>query len=273
VKNGRHRLLVVDIDGTIIGTSRAISVENREAVKRAGEAGIAVAVSTGRSLRSALRVLEQLSLDSHHIFFDGAYAGRPDLSEELYSQPLAPELVRRMVEFCHEHGIDLELFSPGRYYAERETWSTEAHCKFFGVDATMRDFTGLWEQERIIKGGLVTVDAAEEALVERFRQHFGDMVHFSAARTPAYPGVTFNNVLAVGVSKGRALEALAYHLGISTAEVMAVGDGSNDIPLLKTAGLSIAMGNAPDEVKAVADHVTLDVERHGLAEAIYKYLL
>ena len=273
MKNGRYRLLVVDIDGTIIGTSRFVSAENREAVKKAGEAGIAVSISTGRSLRSALRVLEQLSLDSYHIFFDGAYAGKPDLSEELYAQPIAPELVRLMVEFCHEHGINLELFTPGCYYADRETWSTEVHCKFFGVDATICDFTGLWERERIIKGGLVTINAAEEALVERFRQHFGGLVHFSQARIPAYPDVLFNNVLAVGVSKGRALEALAAHLGISTAEVMAVGDGSNDIPLLSTAGLSIAMGNAPKEVKAVADYVTLDVERHGLAEAIYNYLL
>ena len=170
--NGGYRFLVVDIDGTIIGTSKLVSPENREALKKVSEAGIPVSISTGRSLKSALRILEQLSLDSYHIFFDGAFAGKPDLSEELYAQPLAPELVRQMIEFCHERGIDLELFTTSRYYAERESWSTEAHVKFFGVDATMRGFAGLWEEERIIKGGLVTTSAAAEALVEQFRQHF-----------------------------------------------------------------------------------------------------
>jgi hypothetical protein len=75
------------------------------------------------------------------------------------------------------------------------------------------------------------------------------------------------------VSKGRALEALASYLGIPLAEVMAIGDGINDIPLLSLAGLAVAMGNASDEVKAVADYVTLDVDHSGVAAAIEKFLL
>jgi len=68
------------------------------------------------------------------------------------------------------------------------------------------------------------------------------------------------------------LEALASHLGVSLTEVVAVGDGTNDISLLTSAGLAIAMGNAPDEVKAVADHVTLDVDHSGLAAAVNQFL-
>ena len=74
-------------------------------------------------------------------------------------------------------------------------------------------------------------------------------------------------------TKGKALEKLAYHLGFSLAEVVAVGDGSNDISLLSTAGLGIAMGNAHEEVKKVADHITLNVEEHGLAAAIKRFLV
>ena len=70
-----------------------------------------------------------------------------------------------------------------------------------------------------------------------------------------------------------ALRALASHLGISLTEIIAIGDGVNDISLLSSAGLAIAMGDAPDEVKAVADYVTLDVDHSGLAAAINKFLL
>ena len=80
-------------------------------------------------------------------------------------------------------------------------------------------------------------------------------------------------MLAPQVSKGRALEVLAEHLGISLVEVMAVGDGINDMSLLSTAGLAVAMGNSSSEVKAVADYITLDVEQSGLATAINKFLL
>jgi hydroxymethylpyrimidine pyrophosphatase-like HAD family hydrolase len=80
-------------------------------------------------------------------------------------------------------------------------------------------------------------------------------------------------VVAPDVSKGKALEALASFLGISLTEVMAIGDGINDIPLLSSVGLAVAMDNASDELKAVADHVTLDVDHHGVAAAINKFLL
>jgi len=80
-------------------------------------------------------------------------------------------------------------------------------------------------------------------------------------------------VLAPGVSKKKALEALAWHLGISMNEIMAIGDGANDISLLSSVALAIAMDNAPDEVKAVADYITLDVDHSGVAAAIDKFLL
>jgi len=182
-------------------------------------------------------------------------------------------VVREAVEFAHSRKIDLELYSATHYFVERETWSTDAHRKFFGIEPTIVDFTGLWERERIIKGGLVARSAQEMAKTQGFRLQFDRSLHFSVARSPAFPDVEFTNVVAPQVSKGKALEALASHLGISLGEVMAVGDGANDITLLSRAGLAVAMDNAPDEVKAVAQYVTLDVDQSGLAAAIEKFLL
>ena len=111
------------------------------------------------------------------------------------------------------------------------------------------------------------------AKAKSFRNRFDRSLRFSVARSPAYPGVEFINVLAPEVSKGKALTALASHLGVSLSEVMAIGDGTNDISLLSIAGLAVAMGNAPDEVKAVAHRVTEDVGRSGVAAAVKKFLL
>ena len=271
--NQHYKLLVLDIDGTLLNGQGKISAEDREALAKAQDSGIRVSLSTGRSLKACLSIIHQLSLDSYHIFFDGALVSNPDLTEEVYVQPVSKATVRQMVEYARSHDIDLELFSATHYFAERETWSTEAHRQFFGFASTIVDFTGLWERERIIKGGLVTTNPQEEAKAESFRLQFGDSLHFSEARTPAYPGVAFINILAPEVSKGKALEALALHVEVPLDEVVAVGDGTNDISLLSSAGLAIAMGNAPDEVKKVADHVTLDVDHSGLAAAINKFLL
>jgi len=243
-----------------------------EALTEARDLGMQVSLSTGRALKASLNIIDQLSLDSYHISFDGALVSSPKLGEEVYARPISKAIVQQMVEFAHSHGIDLELYSATHYFAGRETWSTEAHRQFFGIEPAIVDFTGIWERERIIKGLVATIPQ-ENTKTKSFRRQFADSLHFSEARTPAYPDVVFINILAQEVSKGKALEALASHLEVSLAEVMAVGDGTNDISLLSTAGLAIAMGNAPGEVKAVADYITLDVNHSGLAAAIKKFLL
>jgi len=267
----KYKLLVVDIDGTLLGRERSISAENIKALAEARRSGIGVALSTGRAVQACLSILDQLALDGYHIFFDGALVS--DLGQEVYAEPLDRGVVREAIEFARSRNMDLELYSASQYFVERETWSTDAHRKFFGVEPTIVDFTGLWEEERIIKGGLASVNPQQVAEARDFHAYFKNRLHFSLARSPAFPDVEFTNVVAPDVSKGRALEALASHLGMSLAEVMAVGDGTNDISLLSLAGLAVAMENAPDEVKAVAHHITDDVEDNGLAAAINRFLL
>jgi Cof subfamily protein (haloacid dehalogenase superfamily) len=263
---------VIDIDGTLLNKDGNISSEDREALTRAHDSGVGVSLSTRRVTKASLSIIDQLSLDGYHIFFDGALVSSPGENREVYVQPIDKAAVRQMVEFAHSHSLDLELFSTTHYFAERETWSIDAHRQFFGIQPTITDFSGLWEQERIIKGGLVVTTPQEATRANDFCLRFTNL-HCSVASTPAYPGVDFINLLAPGVSKGKALEALASHLGVALSEIMAVGDGPNDISLLTSAGLAVAMGNAPDEVKAAADHVTLDVDHSGLAAAVNKFLL
>jgi len=269
----KYKLLVVDIDGTLVGVDRTVPAENREALAKVRQSGIQVCLSTGRAAQGCRSIIDQLSLDGYHIFCDGALVSNPNQGKEVYAQPIGKEVVKQAVEFAHSHNIDLELYSATHYFAEHETWSTDAHRQFFGIEPTIVDFTNLWERERIIKGGLVATTPREVAKVEDFCHQFDGRLRFSWVRTPAYPDVDFINVLAPEVSKGKALEALASHLGVSLSEVMAIGDGINDIPLLSLAGLAVAMDNAPDEVKAVARYITLDVDHSGLATAIERFLL
>lgn len=271
--NHRYKLLVVDIDGTLVNRSGNVSTEDREALTKARDLGIQVSLSTGRGLQASLSIINQLSLDSYHISFDGALVSSPSWGEEVYAQPVSQAMVRQMIKVARQDNLDLELFTVTHYFAERETWSTEAHRQFFGVHPTIVDFTKVWERERIIKGALVPTTPQEAAQARDFCRQFGDSLHFSWVKTPAFPDVDFINILAPGVSKGKALAVLASHLGVSLTEIIAVGDGTNDISLFTTAGLAIAMGNAPDEVKAIANYVTLDVDHSGLAAAISQFLL
>lgn len=269
----RYKLLVVDIDGTLLGKSGVISVEDRGALARACDLGIPVSLSTGRAVHAALRFINQLSLDGYHIFFDGALVSNPNNGEEVYAQPLDEMAVKQAVEFAHQNEINIEFYSANYYFAERESWSTDIRRNYFGIEPTIVDFSNLWQQGRIIKGTLTVRSDEERAKASRFCRRFEDSFDFSQTKSPAYPEVDFVNVLAPGVSKRRALEALASYLAIPMSEIMAIGDGANDVPLLSGVGLAIVMDNAPDGVKAVADYITLDVDHNGVATAIEKFLL
>ena len=274
--NNRYKLLVIDVDGTLLGRDGVISVENSEAIAQACDLGIKVSLSTGRTLQSGLKVVNQLPLDGYHIFFDGALVTDPKQNKEVYVQLISKPLVQEAVEFARLNDINLELYSATRYFIERETWASDIRRQYFGIQPTLTDFTDIWEREKIIKGTVAVSSAEERAKADSLCRRFAgnlDNLNFSWTATPAYPNVDFVNIVARGVSKGRALEALASYLAVPLAEVMAIGDERNDVSLLATAGLAVAMDNAVAEVKAVADYVTLDVDRGGVAAAIKKFLL
>ncbi len=268
-----YKLLVVDIDGTLLDKNGNISTEDKKALSKAVDSGIQVSLSTGRVVQASLKFIKQLSLDGYHMFFDGALVYSPEKDKEVYVEPISWGLIKQMVAYARLNEINLEFFTETQFFTERETWVTGIRRNFFGLEPTIVDFNSIDQQERIIKGGLVVSSVEEKTKANDFYLHFKNRLNFSLTRTPAYPDIDFFNIVALGVSKGKALKALASFLRIPLNEVMAIGDGTNDIPLLSSVGLAVAMDNASDELKSVADYITLDVDHNGVAAAISKFLL
>lgn len=267
-----YKLLVVDVDGTIVDGKGAISDADEKALAGIMAAGIMVSLSTGRVIKACQKILERLSLDGHHIFFDGALVSDPSQNEEIYCRPIESGLVKQAVKFARANDIYLELYSEEQFFAERQNWSDDVHYKFFGVAPTITDFNGIWQRERVIKAEMVVRDSEERRKSDLFQAEFNGRLHFSIARSPAFPQIDFINIINSGVSKGEALKRLATFMGISKKEIIAIGDGLNDIPLLEAAGMAVAMGNAFPEVKQVADYITLDVKQSGVAVAVERFL-
>jgi 5-amino-6-(5-phospho-D-ribitylamino)uracil phosphatase len=269
----KYKLLVLDIDGTIMDGRGIISDVDKKALERARAAGIRVSLSTGRASIASKMVLRELALDGYHIFYDGALVCNAETGEEVYADPLDKELVRQLIGHIKDMDINVDFYSATHYFIRKESWASEIRRKFYGLTPTLVDFTNLWQHERIIKSTLLVASPEEKAAARDFYLVFKDRLHFSWTSTPAYPEVDFINIVSPDVSKGTALKALAAFLKIPMDEVVAIGDGTNDIPLLATAGLAIAMENASEALKKEADCITKDVEHSGVAGAIEKYLL
>ena len=268
-----YDLLVVDIDGTIVGADGAISETDKAAIAAVQSRGVRVALSTGRVIEACRDIIAQLALDGVHIFFDGAAVYDLSAQSMVYSRPVPTETLKAAVGFARANGIYLELYALDRYFVEEINWAEKVHREFFGLTATLADFDDVIGRETVIKCELMIHDTAEEAGAAMLLEHFRGRLTGSVARTPAYPEMKFVNVVEPGVSKGAALAKLAEHFGIDLRRIMAIGDGTNDIPLFMESGLKVAMGNAREELKTMADYITGTVNESGVAAAVERYLL
>jgi len=268
-----YKLVVIDIDGTLLIRADEISIENKAALAELKKRGVAVSLCSGRAIQAARSVINQLDIDGYHIFFDGALVTDPAGRDHVYIKTIEDGIVRRAVQFAHENGVIMDLFTATGYYAERESWVTDIRRDYFKIIPTLIDFSRLPAGEKVVKGTLVVRSAAEKAGADKFRQTFAKELHLSLTKTPAYADVDFINVIAAGVSKRTALDALTKRMNVPLEQVMAIGDGPNDVPILSAVGMGVAMGNASPDVKAIARYVTEDVDHNGVAEAIRKFIL
>jgi Cof subfamily protein (haloacid dehalogenase superfamily) len=270
----KYKLLVSDIDGTLADGNGIISAADLKALQDIHRAGVLISLSTGRAARGCLRVLEKLPSEGYHVFFDGALVCDSNQTKVIYSQPIKKGLLGQIYSLASSYGLTLELFSSTHFYIERESTLATIHSDLLKFKTTTADFATLCKQEPIIMGCLV-IPATDENVFKPILSAFGSNLglKFSWTMNPTRPDIRLVNIIMDDVSKGRALIALCSHLGLGLEEVAAIGDGANDISLLETAGLAIAMGNAPPELKATADYITTDIDHNGFAQAARKFLL
>ena len=269
----RYKLLLVDVDGTLVGKDGKISEENLAALRAANEAGVRVSICTGRSMLSSREQIEALGFDGFHAFYDGGFICQRDSGEVLHAGVVPPEAVKRLVEFAEQHDLYLELSSGARSYAARPCPIPELKAMAFDAEHSTGSLEGIWERERIVQGLVLSKGEANKALIDEIGRELAPATQIVRGPVVLTPGFDLGVILAGGTSKGSAIARFCDYHGITPAEVMAVGDWTNDIAMLKAAGLGVAMGQAPDEVKAAADCVTASIDEHGLAAAIRKYLL
>jgi 5-amino-6-(5-phospho-D-ribitylamino)uracil phosphatase len=269
----RYKLLVSDIDGTLVDQNGKIAEADRAALNSVRRDGMMVSLCTGRAARGCLKVIEDLSLDGFHIFCDGALVCNPDQTQIIYSGLIPPELLIQVYRFAESHNMALELFTQTGFFVSHASAPASLHSRLIQFPYIITDLEKIIGSEKIIMGCIVTNSVEEEEKIKAFSAGFSSTLRFSWTRHPSSPDYYYINITLPGVSKGQALAALISYLGLTKNQVMAIGDGSNDVSLLSAAGLAIAMQHSPDDLKAVADYVTADVEHNGVAQAICRFLV
>jgi Cof subfamily protein (haloacid dehalogenase superfamily) len=270
------KLVATDLDGTLLNmTSMGLSAENREALERCADEGIAIVVATGRSLSTVPEVVRSIRGLKWLVCSNGAKIYDNVSSKQLYAKYLSVEAVNHVGELIRDASIMKEVFWQGVPYTDIASYEDPAS---FGVPIRSHEY--IWRTRRPV-GGIADFAFAHVDEIENINFIYGNrgqglkLLHAlsSSELYTLTSSLPFNyEIGGVGVDKGSALEFIIGELGISPSEVMAIGDSSNDIAMLKFAGIGVAMGNAVHEVRAAADTITLDNDEDGVAFVIRSLL-
>lgn len=264
----RPKLVAFDLDGTLVGKSLDIRPRVLDAVAAMREQGVRGCVVTGRMYKAALPFVRKLRFTAPVICYQGAAVIDCETDDVLQDVPLPNREALEAEAYARKHGLHIQLYANDKYYCESLNPYVELYAKISGVEPVIvPSLARQFEDWGATKACMI---AEPDVILEHLphvREMLGDRAYVT--RSIAY----FLEIMNARVNKGRSLRIVADHLNIEMDDVMAIGDSWNDAPLLEAAGTGIAMGSAPEELRAVADVVVSDVENDGVAEAIERFVL
>ena len=264
------RLIATDLDDTLLDANSALTARSREALRAAMAAGCGVTIVSGRMPEATLPLAEQIGVNAPMVLYNGAMVYDHRDKSTLFARRIPFDLALALVRRIEAMGLYVQLYPGMGYYCDELRPQTEAYARQIRVAAIPAHMPmSRWLEENPCDlQKLLIIDTPEGTAKAR------------AALTEAFPsGVTcvkskphYLEIAAKGVSKGQALSALAARLRIGPDEVMAFGDGENDVPMLAFAGAGWAMANGCAAARACAAHIAPPNTEDGVAQVVERYL-
>lgn len=267
----KYKALALDLDGTLVDSSKKISKENKEALWKAIDAGIAVIIATGRPALGVKHIIRELELEvrgGYVLNYNGGRIMNCHNGEVMVEYMLPSECIPTINELARQSGTYACTYYNDMILAESDTDEyviREAFCNnttVYKVD-DFAEFVNYPVNKCLIVGEHDKLLPVQVRLKELFPDKVD--VFFSESY--------FLEIVPKNVAKSQGIKDVAKCLGITVEEVAAFGDGLNDIPMLEVAGLGVAMENAYPEVKRVADMIAPSNDDNGVAYVIEKYIL
>lgn len=265
------QLLALDLDGTVLTVTKDLSARNIEAIRRAAFLGIRIIPTSGRTFGNMPDEILSLPGVTHAITSNGAAIVDMKSGKSVYRHCISADTAAAILELLKRFPVQPSAYIDGQMY-DYEQIDLESLKAVHGIGSLARRIRvpdlGAYIREKGAGVEKLFVLYLDRSCAGSVREALADIpgILFTSS------GVNNMEINAMGATKGNALSWLCSRLGIPKEAVMAIGDGHNDLSMLRFAGYPIAMGNAVEELKAQAADVTLSCEESGVAHAIERYL-
>lgn len=261
------RLVAFDLDDTLLRDDQTISQRNIETVQRAQRAGIYVTAATGRMYPSALPFCKQLGITTPILLCQGAQLIDPVSGKEWYRREISVEQAHAIIALAEENGVYVQTYAEDGIRFAHECEESRLYSRISAVPGKAVGDLTAYTTEPTVKMLCIGENKKLVELWDKAKERFGDTLEIAISK-PFYLEFTHPRA-----NKGEALLALGEMLGVAQPEIMAIGDSHNDMSMLRAAGVSVAVGNAPDVIKEQCTYVVGTNMEDGVAEAIEKWVL
>lgn len=259
------KLIAFDLDGTLLAEDHQIDKNTLAAIEKVRAKGVKVLVATGRMYRSTKTHTDRLNVTEPIITYNGALVVNPINQEQIFHVPIPFEIAKKITKMVQENDYHLQLYINDELFVSETNKYTDRYVEISGIEANLVD--NLVDALNDEPTKMLIIEDDEDKLLEIknfLLENFPGQIEISSS----YP--SFIEITKKGISKALALEKVAAELGIKKEEVMAFGDGLNDLKMIQWVGKGIAMENAHSELLEYADDIAPGHDKSGIARYLKK---
>jgi len=259
----QYKMVVLDLDDTLLNKEHRISHQTIDTLELLKSRGVEIVVATGRMYCSALPYIKQLGLIGSMITYNGAYIKDVEKNEVIFHQPIELNIAKEILLEAEAADLYTNIYIDDKLYVKELGPESDLYEKISRVDAIPVGKLSEFISEVPTKLLIVEEDLDKNQHYRNlFKEKYRDSVEVTESKA------FFIEFMAKDVSKGKAIKIVADNLNVNLKEIIAIGDSWNDIEMIKTAGLGIAMGNAPDGVKKHADMIADTHDNEGVSNIL-----
>ncbi len=260
----RISLVALDMDGTTLNSENIITARNRQAITRAKDAGVKVAIATGRMYTASMHLIEATGIDETSVFYNGGVLWNPLTKKIVYEKRLGFDLATEVFEFLLKLGVYTQIYDDKNFFVKDKQ---DPHAILYASLAKHEgvELGNKFEVYRCNANKYLSMFLSRDDLLkayDKITSHFGDRVYVATTAD------TFLEIMHPDVNKGNGLKMLAQSYSIPREETLAIGDGGNDIPMIEWAGIGVAVANAMQDVKDVADIIAPSNDEDAVAKVL-----
>lgn len=264
-------LIVTDLDGTLLDSKSQLSDRNVTVLKQAMEQGVRVMLATGKTYPSAKDIIARLGLTTPGIFSQGLaiYTAAGSVTHQ---ETLDPVVARQVITFAEDRGFNVVAYAGTRILTRSLfPYAEKLHTQYHEpMPEGIGGLQNILDEMAVNK--LIIMRQGEPRRIKALRWQLEKQLD-GRARLLQSSLKDMLEVLPSGGSKGAAMRVVAKEMGVSLANILAIGDGENDVEMVQMAGLGVAVSNADDHLKAVADEIVASNDEDGVAEAVERFVL